>query len=435
MGLERVLAVREAKPNANAGQDYDKLFAATNQWDIRSVEAWYPSTQAPYLKVTHGPAIPNRCRHQLTGLASKFYQRGAKVANPRSYISIHADLGEALAELVRVLSGAAEPETVKTSAGNDEVDLTRVPPPVSAVVGSGLHDRGAPTISQPSTEIDSTDTHALLRSLVEAPGLFAGLPENIQLLPATLSYSTPFRGTAFGCSTLDEVAVALETRRLDVLILGSNPNAGELAAGSPYGTLGEQLRSGYFGEAYFSADRTARAGWTPQSDSKPGWRSLFRAIQKAGFSSDAVAMVNYLPWGSSRLAELVKALDSALLERAIEFADEQLSRLLTLFRPKVVIVVRSLTETKGFHSLLLSGWRQISSPASIDVATTAGGTKRFHVLVSDLRSAPPQLLLHMPHPGYLQISNAGAPAFEDAVARLMTASGLSIRKDGTLAPS
>jgi|GEM_PF-6130867 len=429
MGLESVLAIRAAKPNANAGQDYDKLFAAANQWGIRSIEAWYPYQQAPYLKVTHGPAIPNLCRHQLMGLARKFEQRGAKVANQRSYISIHADLDEALAELVRVLSGAAQPDTVKTPASNDAVDLTRVPPPVSAVVGLDLRDRGAPTTSQPSTEIGSTDTRALLRFLVEAPGIFAGRPENIQLLPRTLSYSTPFRGTAFGCSTIDEVAAALETRRLDVLILGSNPNAGELAAGLPYGTLGEQLRSGYLGEAYFSADRTPRAGWTPQSDSKPGWRSLFRAIQKAGFSSDAVAMLNYLPWGSSKLAELVKAFDSALLERAIEFADEQLSRLLTLFRPKVVIVVRSLTETKGFHSLLLSSWRQVSSPASIDVPTTAGGTKRFHVLVSDLRSAPPRLLLHMPHPGYLQISNAGAPAFEEAVARLMTASGLLISKD------
>ncbi|MET3460217.1 hypothetical protein [Variovorax atrisoli] len=430
MGLERVLTIRDAKPNANEGQDYDKLFADDKQWGIRSVEAWYPSTKAPYLKITHGPAIPSRCREQLTGLASKFRQRGAKVAIQSSYVSIHADLGEVLSELVRALYSAAEPETVKASTGNDAIDLTRVPHPVSADVGSRLHDRGAPTVSPPPIKIDPTDSRSLLCSLVEAPALFAGRPENIQLLPGTLSYSTPFRGTAFGCSTLDEVAAALEMRRLDVLILGSNPNAGELAAGSPYGTLEEQLRSGYFGEAYFNADRTPSAGWTPQSDSKPGWRSLFRAIQKAGFSSDAVAMVNYLPWGSSKLAELVRALDSALLKRAIEFADEQLSRLLTLFRPKVVIVVRSLTETKGFHSPLLSGWRQVSSPASINVATTAGNFKRFHLLVSGLRSTTPQLLLHMPHPGYLQISNAGAPAFENAVARLMTASGV-VDQDGS----
>ncbi len=146
-------------------------------------------------------------------------------------------------------------------------------------------------------------------------------------------------------------------------------------------------------------------------------------------------MVNYLPWGSSKLAELVQALDSALLERAIEFADEQLSRLLTLFRPKVVIVVRSLTETKGFHSPLLADWRQNSSQASIDVATMAGGTKPVNFLVSGLRNAPPQLLLHMPHPGYLRISNAGAPAFEEAVARLMTPPELSIKPDQTPAPN
>ncbi|ODU17330.1 MAG: hypothetical protein BGP22_20080 [Variovorax sp. 67-131] len=433
--MERVFSIREVKPNANAGQDYDKLFAVANLWGIRSVEAWYPSTQAPYLKVTHGPAIPSRCKDQLTGLTSKFEQRGAKVIIKSSYVSIHADLGEVLTELVRVLSGQAEPETVKTPDGNDEVDPALALPPISAAVCSGLLDRGAPTISQPPIKIDSTETRALLRSLVEAPALFAGRSENVQLLPGTLSYSTPFRGTAFGCSTLDEVAAALERRRLDVLILGSNPNAGELVAGSPYGTLEEQLRSGYFGEAYFGADRTARAGWTPQSDSKPGWRSLFRAIQKAGFSSDAVAMVNYLPWGSSKLAELVQALDSALLERAIEFADEQLSRLLTLFRPKVVIVVRSLTETKGFHSPLLADWRQNSSQASIDVATMAGGTKPVNFLVSGLRNAPPQLLLHMPHPGYLRISNAGAPAFEEAVARLMTPPELSIKPDQTPAPN
>ncbi|OAK65924.1 hypothetical protein A3K87_09075 [Variovorax paradoxus] len=372
----------------------------------------------------------------MEGLARTFEQRGARVAIQQTYISIHADLGKALAELGRVLSGAREAETVaEAAAGDSKGALAPVPPPVSANSGLGLQADCGSTISRLSTENDCTDKHALLRALVAAPALFAGRPENAQLLPGTLSYSTPFRGTAFGCSTLDEVAAALDTRSLDVLILGSNPNAGELTAGSPYGTLEEQLRSSYFGEAYFGADRSPRPGWAPQSDSKPGWRSLFRAIEKAGLSSDAVAMVNYLPWGSSTLPDLVQALDSDLLQRAIEFGDRQLSRLLALFRPKVVIVVRSLTETKGFHSPLLAGWKESSGQSSINVATMAGGTKRFHFFAGGLQAVPPRLLLHMPHPGYLQISNAGAPAFEEVVARLMMDSLLQIKPDQTPAPN
>ena len=68
-GLTQVLPVRRAKPNANPGEDYDKLFVVRNAAGIRSVELWYPVTTPPYLKITHNDRIPERWKSAIDAAA------------------------------------------------------------------------------------------------------------------------------------------------------------------------------------------------------------------------------------------------------------------------------------------------------------------------------------------------------------------------------
>jgi hypothetical protein len=420
-GLAEVLGFRDVKPNASGAQNYDKLFVAPNAWRILSLEVWYLSGRAPYFKLTHSRTISQRCKRLLDDFGRRFERQGAKVVIHPCYVSIHSDLPALLGALARTLSGAPSASDYEAPPSPAVVVAPRqaAAPPVVPLVASGSLLSDA-VCQNPWRTFESMVGHLeQLQALVEGPGVFARQPENAQLLPMTLSYCTPFRGSLFGESTLSGVAAALQDRRLDVLILGSNPNASELNADSPYGSLDEQLRSGLFGEAYFDALRRPRAGWTPQTDRKPGWRSLFRAVQDAGYRSDAVTMVNYLPWGSSQLHEFLCTLDCALRQRVVDFADLQLMRMLALLQPKVVIAVRSLSQTDGLHDSLPAKWSSKAVAASLEMPTVAGGVKRVHLLRTPASCTGGVPIIHMPHPGYLRLSSAAAPMFEQALARLM----------------
>lgn len=318
---------------------------------------------------------PSRC------FARRFELQGTKVVVHLSYISVNADLRALLDGLALTLSGetvgSKDPAPSSRTVAVARPFLAPPSPPV-AVSGPLASDGMGP---EPSRGLASLATRLeQLEALVSGPGTFARHPDNARLLPITLSYATPFRGTLFGEPTLRGVAAALQDRRVDVLILGSNPSAGELSADSPHGSLDEQFHSGLFGEAYFDAARRPRAGWAPQTDRKPGWQSLFRSIQGAGYRGDTVTMANYLPWGSSQLHEFLNTLDAALLQRVIEFADLQLLRMLALLRPKLVIAVRSLSQTAGLEASVPARWSAQAVPASVEVPTVAGGIKRVHLL-------------------------------------------------------
>ena len=75
----------------------------------------------------------------------------------------------------------------------------------------------------------------------------SALPGNEALLARTGSYSTLLRGGVLGKYRRDEAEEAIKTDRLDVLMLGSNPNAGPhqtAVVQADYGTLADQIKTG-----------------------------------------------------------------------------------------------------------------------------------------------------------------------------------------------
>ncbi|RYH62449.1 MAG: hypothetical protein EON54_09315 [Alcaligenaceae bacterium] len=115
----------------------------------------------------------------------------------------------------------------------------------------------------------------------------------------------------------------------------------------------------------------------------------------------------------------MNTLDDALLQRVVELADLQLLRTLVLLRPKLVIAVRSLSQTSGLEASVPGKWSAQEVPASVELPTVAGGIKRVHALKTPALHTGGVPIVHMPHPGYLRLSRQAAPLFEQALAQLM----------------
>ncbi len=178
---------------------------------------------------------------------------------------------------------------------------------------------------------------------------FANLPGNEPLLRRTGSYSTLMRGGLFGKFRQDEVELELQTRRVDVLILGSNPNAGDHqpdAVRPKYGTLPMQMATGMLGEQIWDCDRRSSPGWNFLVDSNEGWKYFRGLLANELTTLDSVAMANFIPWGSKDISSLVNAegIDRNLLNRMLRFCEQLNGKLVAVLRPKIVIVPRSLTK-------------------------------------------------------------------------------------------
>lgn len=413
LGLTEALPVRFAKPNANAGEDYDKLFTVENVASIRSVEVWYPKTRAPYLKVTHGKQIATRWKELLDKFASSATDSAQDYSIGSSFITVRGDHQKLMASLASTLRpwglGAEDLELRDLSSGQDQVE--------ASPQGAAAEPQAPVTLPTVATG----DAARVLRDINESILRFVERPENLALLPQTRSFSTPFRGKPFGKLLMTEVAAESERRRLEVLVIAANPNADadsdELAR---FGSLREQIEGGYFGEAYFDAGRRPRPGWSPRDDPKLGWKRLFRSIGAAGLDVEAVAMANFLPWGSAQLDDFAKNTDPMLLQRIVTFANAQLEQIVALFKPKVIVTVRSISETPGFSGSSVASWRTRARHVEMRVPTAAGTSKPVNLYVGEARFADARAtMIHMQHPGYLRLAREAEPVFEQEFTKLL----------------
>jgi len=199
---------------------------------------------------------------------------------------------------------------------------------------------------------------------------FVQEPRNSALLPGTGGYSTPFRGSLFGCTRAADVERELMDRRASILLLGSNPNCPESLEHirSTHAGVGDwpdferQAATGYFGHAVTGEDGMMR-GWDPLHDPGkmgPGqhaWTFFADAVRAGLGSLDEVALANVLSWGSSDVRRLVQVLqekDSNLLGRVLSFADAQLETILRALRPRLIICPKSVSDQRWARTLVIS---------------------------------------------------------------------------------
>lgn len=202
----------------------------------------------------------------------------------------------------------------------------------------------------------------IFHSLNEDIRNFARRPENNKLL--TLSYCTPFRGPLFGKYRQEEIATELDERRVDVLMLGSNPNAGDHPSvrqnvRRKYGSLDDQIATGMYSEQYWNPDGTFSQGWSPFIDNARGWKFLLRTIGKVT-SLDNVAMANVVPWGSQDIPSLVTAIGEEAMDRVVAFSEDLTTKIISALRPRLVIVPLSLTNLPAMRDTAFARHRHNS---------------------------------------------------------------------------
>lgn len=251
-------------------------------------------------------------------------------------------------------------------------------------------------------------TLAKLREINYAVLNFARRTENLALLPKTRSHSTPFRGTVGSQYLQPQVADRLDRHPIDVLVVGSNANdVGDTAAATKYRPLQNQIDSGFFGEAYWSPEGKPVPGWSPFNDPKPGWQLLTAAIQEAQAESGSMGgatFANYIPWGSRDLEHLAAQTDPELLDRVVAFSDSLFEDVLQVLRPRIVLIVKSLTDNKDVGSRTgLKKHRDKAEKLAIPYRD-AGGTKRLILESGAFKAAGIEMkLIHIGHPSWWTI--------------------------------
>lgn len=233
---------------------------------------------------------------------------------------------------------------------------------------------------------------------------FAHAPGNDEFLIRTRSYSTPFRGTLFGKSTVSEVWQELQHRSARVLVLGANPNNSDESHPQRcrrFRSLQEHINTCIFGEVYWDVHGRPQAGWTAADEDR--WKMfLLEPLLAAGVQSESVAFANLLPWGSSPdLKSLLAALNHDQAERATAFANDMLAQLLGLLRPALVVAPRSIGAQLQATEL---GRQQLTSKATSFSYASGKGTSPLNYYVGCVHDVR---LLQLPHPASIRATHAG----------------------------
>lgn len=233
---------------------------------------------------------------------------------------------------------------------------------------------------------------------------FSNLPGNESLLSRTGSYSTLMRGGLFGKFRQEEVELELRSRRVDVLMLGSNPNAGEHQSETviaSYGTLPMQMATGMLGEQKWNYSRKCIAGWDFLVDSNEGWKYFRGLLADELPTLDGVAMANFIPWGSSEIPGLVAALDQNTLSRALAFCEDLNARLVALLKPKIVIVPTSFTNKSSLNKIYKTKYHlDIKHAQKFATYLTIKKKNFYHSAGKMDFNGFTTNTLHVAHPGY-----------------------------------
>ncbi len=260
---------------------------------------------------------------------------------------------------------------------------------------------------------------------------FVQHPENRVLLPGTGGYSTPFRGSLFGCTRADDVHRELENRRASILLLGSNPNCPgsleNIQSANPgvgdWPDFERQAACGYYGHAVEGDDGEIRT-WDPlhhptsMGSGQNSWLFLARAMQESLGSLEDVALANVLSWGSSDVDALLKHLNrqqNGLADRMLSFADAQLKAMLEALSPRLVVCSKSAARTEWAGRLCLSSAR---STDVRDVGPVGLEGRPFEMELGECASngsAYPVLFINHPS-SYRYIRKTDRPAVARALA-------------------
>jgi hypothetical protein len=127
---------------------------------------------------------------------------------------------------------------------------------------------------------------------------FVQEPKNRSLMAGTGAYSAPFRGRLFGYSVTSAVVKQLETRNVEVLWFGSNPNAPQSISQiinpqlirSDFPDFERQMRSGFFSSWRWDQQGRATRDW----DAKTNW-GVYSDVLENVASTDSVTMANFIP--------------------------------------------------------------------------------------------------------------------------------------------
>jgi hypothetical protein len=222
-----------------------------------------------------------------------------------------------------------------------------------------------------------------------------------------------------------DVQARLAERRTFALWLGSNPNGPDaleriLTGEGTFGDAFERQRhSGAYSEVIWLPDGSHRVGWDPISNPRGGWGVYRRMFDLVG-ASDAVAMANFVPWGSATFDALLRGLttkDAALCERVIAFAEELNRTILDALRPQVLIVPSSLGANRLLASLRCTHV-SIAAHAGLERNSVQAGAKRLHVtVVPEPRGVATGAIVFVPHPSALRLSREAAQQFIDGLAQ------------------
>jgi hypothetical protein len=262
---------------------------------------------------------------------------------------------------------------------------------------------------------------------------FVETPENSKLKAATGSYSTPFRGLLFGEQSAEKVDFLLTKRNVDVLWLGSNPSVKSglarildaQADSSHFSTFQSQIKSGMFSQ--FSTDRAASiTSFNPLQSPTYKWELYNRAIKAAGADINAVAMANFIPWGSPDLDSLANQLsqtDRNMWFRMLEFSNHLNVQIVKKLKPKLLIVPRSLGDTASKAPRFLRGLGIVSEEIKkMRRESQLIGRYRQHYLTGlCLRGELEIPIAYFNHPDSLRISSENRQQFIDHFAGVISA--------------
>jgi len=246
---------------------------------------------------------------------------------------------------------------------------------------------------------------------------FVQQPANRRLMPGTGAYSTPFRGTLFGVSEASAVAEKLNTQRVDALWLGSNPNVPRSLANilNPECGAGDfpdflrQMRSGLFFSWRWDAQGKPSPDWNPIQQTTRRW-SVYRDVLMRRFGSvDRVTMANCIPWGSKDTKEFISKLGESnpeLLKRALAFADDLITGVITSLRPKVILVPFSFGKERQLdkvHHFSVARAEAVDCQ-ECSIRTSRGRFRFFRA--SYRRGAFETTIAYVPHPAALRLPKA-----------------------------
>jgi hypothetical protein len=256
---------------------------------------------------------------------------------------------------------------------------------------------------EPATVFDRLN--AEIASFVNGPG-------NLRLKPGTGHYSPLFRGRLFGKELSSDVEAELNERSAAVLWLGTNPNMPQSlghimqhdAGPGDYPLFERHCLSGLY-----SSSRWNEAGptpdWNPIQNPTGGWR-VYRDALAQVYPVDAVAMANFLPWGSATAEELVGQIgliDRALLGRLLEFADHLNVQAVSVLRPKLIVVPFSLGRSRAMDKVRRSGLAMADTWCTSH--TVPGLKQAFTFFTGECRRGPMTVrTLHLRHPSSLHFS-------------------------------